>query len=209
MKRVLILLLVPIFCSLHLHAQTAGDMVTGFRYAIDETDTASSVVTNTAVLYFLNKAQYRYSLTHDAIEKSTRIIYSDDSADYGLPGDFVMAKGVVVNRANYWEPALPNPFFLRDTNVTNWYVAFDSVHEARLYIRTKLGAGDTIRVTYRALAEKLDSLADTSDVPVELQGEIVDEAILMYLTAKANYSAEQALWQQRRIDEGIIKPEGQ
>lgn len=209
MKKVIIFILVLVFVHQFVQAETLGDLLTGFRYRIDETDSSNSVIVNAAGRYFIDQAQDKYVRMTGYLHKDTDIVYDDTTPDYALPSGFKMVEGVMVKNNNFWYRTVPNPYFLRDTNITSWFVGWSDPATARLYMRGgTLADGDTVRVFYRSTASSLDTTTDTCEVPTDEQVHIIDEAILMYQEAKQNFQAQQALWQQLRIDEGVLKTEG-
>jgi hypothetical protein len=126
----------------------------------------------------------------------------------------------MVYRSGYWGPAFLNPFFIKDTSVPVYFAYPDDSVGGDLYLRgtnmveddtirvfyyRTAKTGDSVRVLYHARAAKMDSLADTTDFPSEMEPFVLDEAVNYYYEALRAFNVQQALYQQSRIDLGIIK----
>lgn len=154
------------------------------------------------------------------------IIFSFDSASYGLDSGFVYETAVLVRTSQKWEPVMHNDGFKEDVASFTYMIRPTSVNRSRLYLRgddfydgdtirvfgnlppraLTLTQGDTILVSYNGKAPALDQLTDSCYVSSELQGMIVEEALVYWEQSKAFYQNMQALWQQLRIDMGVISP---
>lgn len=83
------------------------------------------------------------------LPKTTSISYSQDSALYHLPADFRGVLKITARSSGEWNPIIPNPGFVVDTNVSQYYVTWDYPDSAILTIKTDdLSGGDTLLVEY-------------------------------------------------------------
>jgi hypothetical protein len=199
----LLILLVPV----QSFGVTAADLLDKLRRVTGQAHSARSAFTDSSGLIFLDMAQDNIIALSGYLHKTQDIIH-DESTDYTLNTDFVRLKGVVVKAANdnyNWKPMFPNPYFAADTNVINGYVDWQDPDTARLYIRGPLWLDDTIRVSYLATANALDSTTITCEVPKRLQTQLIEEAIRFYLYSGNRFGEASTKWQQLRTDMGLLQ----
>lgn len=146
--------------------------------------------------------------------------YSPDSVTYDLPDDFRQHIGVMVYRTGLWLEAFQNPYFAIDSGAPSYFTVPDDSVGGTLYFRSKhmiygdtvrvfywrtAKTGDSIRVLYFARAEWMDDLSDTTEYPPENEPFVIEEAVKYYYQALRAFNVVQALFQQSRIDMGILK----
>jgi hypothetical protein len=210
MIRILVfLLLIPVVV---LPQTTAQDLIDGFRIRTGQTDTTRSYYTDAHVLYFLDQAQQKMSRLTGYIRRSHSIIYQDDSLCYTLPSQFKMIRdqqgdGVMVYNGGMWHTVLRNQNFAEDSRKFQYSVGWDSVGEARIYLKGMFIEDDTVRVFYRAKPNALDSVTDTIEVDTDMEVYVVEEAVAMFEQASRAHDIQMALQVQTRRDLGLIVTE--
>jgi len=207
MKKIIIaaLLIVMLFsCG---QATILSELTSQFRTLIGEPDTATAYCTNTMIKTWLNLAQQKIvKLMREGIYQYD-YTYVAESLSYELPSEFLEIKGVMVREENQWVAAIPNPNFFVDTGSYTFFTAQKKPDTSLLYLRgSGFKEGDTIRIFYRKPLASMDTLTDTCEVAADLQIFVLEEAESYFEKATKNYAAWQALFQQIRIDMGLIKP---
>ena len=208
MKRIILIAIALVLLPFILKAQTKADMTAEFRDRIAETDTLTSLVTDTMIGTFLNHAQDKQVRMANYLPAFQDIIYSRDSSSYRLDAAFKYETGVILRTAELWEAVLLNVNFQSDIDRFSYQIKFHTTDTAHLYIQGRdIYAGDTIRVFYNGTATRLTLDTTTCDVSRDLQVRIIEEAIIMYEEAKRSWTSQQLLWQQLRIDMGVVSPQ--
>lgn len=154
------------------------------------------------------------------IYDQTDFLYSPDSVAYDLPDDFRQEIGVMVDRGGFWFQAIENPYLAVDTGVPSYFAVPDDSVGGTFYFRAKnmvpndtirvfywrtAKSGDSVRVLYYARADWMDDLTDTTQYPPENEPFVVEEAVKYYYQALRAFNVEQTLFQQSRIDMGVLK----
>ncbi len=157
----------------------------------------------------------------ELVQDHLDILFSHDSAYYGLPENCWRVIGIMVRSNEEWIGAALNELFITDT-FTYSYFHYRSHQGSQLYFKSSLlydddtirvfytrmaEDGDTLRVSYSARAETMAGLNDSCDAPEDLDGLIIEEALSFYEQAKRRHDLKSALWQQIRIDMGVLKRE--
>jgi hypothetical protein len=178
---------------------------------------------------WLTETQPQIVLTLGPLADSAwNVIYdADNSTQYVWLGRYIWdIKSVLTHTGDWWTPMMYNQGFVIDT-LTNYY----SIHrvggssgqlETYFYYQAPyLSDGDTIRIFYRRTAfyliDKLRvcfSMVPTvmtgnsteCDVADDLEHFIIEEAIGYYFQALRMYGEASRVWQQVRMDMGLIQP---
>lgn len=167
------------------------------------------------------------------------IIYNSDSIKYTLPVNFRILRGVAFYSSfnEGWSQALENPYFSKDTTATTYFIDYPNPDTAWMYFESQevtdgdtirvwydglsmanndtirifynrmIVSGDSVKVVYFATPGSLDD--DSTTFRIDYDPFIIEEAMLYYEQAKQNFQASQAIWQQIRIDLGLLRPQGE
>jgi hypothetical protein len=210
MKKFLLALIVLLLVPFSLKADTLGQMIVELRFRIAETDTATSFFTDSGLTYYLNHAQDKQVRMANYIPKAANIIFYKDTNSYALPASFKYETGVMVRTGSMWEGVVKNPTFNIDTDRFSYDTKFHTSDSARLYLEGRdLYDGDTVRVFYNGSAARLTAVGDSCEVARDLHVRIIEEAITMCEQAKRAWASQKLLWEQLRLDLGVIQPQPQ
>jgi hypothetical protein len=205
MKIIITVLMTLMFLANLALGSTLGELTTKFRTYVAETDTATSFFTNTDFKVWWNLAQHRIVKLGGYIEKKIDIIPDDDSSAYNLPVGFKSPVGAMVRSSGVWYICKPDPFFKSDSAGPRYFVAGVGSDSFLVYYkRNTTYLNDTLRLIYKSDVADLDTTTDTSEVPGDLEGLVIDEAYSYYLQAKQNYQMRFQVWQIIRTDMGVI-----
>lgn len=185
-----------------------SDLISDFRVLTDEIAAQGSIVHDSEIVVFLNRAQDKVVRLGGFLPKKHDIVHSSDSLDYQLPSDVKRVTSIETRataEAGNWIGFVRNEGFVIDTTVYQFYVRWDSVTAPRVYVSGDLETGDTIRVSYLGDAVDLTATTDSCEVPTNLQTFIIEEAIASYYRSKQNFSAQQQTQDQTRLDIGLVK----
>ena len=122
-----------------------------------------------------------------------------------------------------WRPVYTNPFFQLDTNVSTYDIRWKHRDTAKLYLRGQdLLDGDTVRVFYRKTLETGDTIKVEyrtivptqimnveSPIPDDLENFIIEEAMGYYFLWRKEPATAARIWEQVRIDMGVVRPREQ
>lgn len=212
MRRVLFVLICVLFAvTSRAEIVLVSDLISDFRILTGEIIAEGSIVVDSEIVVFLDRAQDKIVRLGGYLEKSYDIVHSEDSTNYGLPSKLKKVVSVIVFSAaqgNRWWPVLHNPDFAVDVEEFHYFIRWDTVDSPRLYLQANIVEfveEDTIRVIYKAEANDLDATTDTCEVTSDLQTFIIEEAIALHERSKRNFTGQQQIQTQTRVDIGIIK----
>lgn len=206
-----ILVLVACFfpCSRAQGRTVVSDLIADFRILTDEIAAQGSIVDDSEIVVFLNRAQDKIVRLGGFLPKKYDIVHDEDSTSYQLPSDVKRVTNVEVKagaEADNWAGLIRNEGFIIDTNVYEYFIRWDSVTAPRLYIKSDaIGDNDTLRVSYVGDAIDLTATTDSCEVPTDLQAFIIEEAIANYYRSRQNFTAQQQTQNQTRLDMGLLK----
>lgn len=203
-----IILVWMIVCSPSQATTLVSDLIADFRILTDEIAAQGSIVEDSEIVVFLNRAQDKIVRLGGFLPKKYDIVHASDSTSYQLPSDVKRVTSVEMKataEAGNWAGFVRNEGFIIDTTVYEYYIRWDSATAARLYIKgDNMVEDDTIRVSYVGDANDLTATTDTCEVPTDLQTFIIEEAIANYYRSKKNFTAQQQTQNQTRLDIGLI-----
>ena len=209
MRRLILFVLACFFlCSATQGVTLVSDLISDFRILTDEIAAQGSIVEDSEIVVFLNRAQDKVVRLGGFLPKKHDIVHSSDSLDYQLPFDVKYVTSVelrATGEAGEWAGFVRNEGYIIDTTVYEYYIRWDSATAPRVYVSGDLELGDTIRVSYLGDANDLTATTDTCEVPTDLQAFIIEEAIANYYRSKQNFSAQQQTQNQTRLDMGLVK----
>lgn len=209
-KRLAVLILCSVLFWVNGQATDREDCVSMLRRVTAEEDTATSLYTDSTAAIWLNLGQHKAVKVGQYIPKHYDLFHNMDSADYALPSDFKAIQGLLVKKNTEWVRSFPNPFFILDTNVYQYFVGWKDQDSARLYLKgDNLLNDDTVRVFYLARAVDMDTGGAVCTVPGDLIPYVIDEAVQYYERYKRRFDVAGQVYQQSRTDMGIIKQSGQ
>ena len=151
------------------------------------------------------------------VSRRKNISFSENSASYLLPTDFGRVQGVMIRSSGIWKPAIENPMFMVDTNVTQYWIAWGHVDSAFMYLRTDdlydgdtvsvfylAGpvTGDSLRISYYAQPPLMDGTDSTCVLDDDLEGFVLEEAMNYYYEAIRDYQGAAQMRQNVRQDLG-------
>ena len=207
MKRLIFVILLCAAFTVSVSAETLGDLKTLLRYRLDEVDANKAFFTDSSLTHWLNMSQDAVVRLGGFIPKTTKINL-DTLRVFALPSGFRSVKQIFgwdASREPY--PVLPNPGFIGEEVTMYFSVLWINPDSANLII--KVGAAeapeDTIYVEYLSTANVLSTDTSTVDVPADLIHLIIKEATGYYYEALHMRGHAQAIWQEVRIDMGLLK----
>ena len=203
-----IILVLMIVCPPSQATTLVSDLITDFRILTDEIAAQGSIVHDSEIVVFLNRAQDKVVRLGGFLPKKHDIVHSSDSLDYQLPSDVRYVTSVETRataEADKWTGFVRNEGFIIDTTAYEYYIRWDSATAQRIYVSGDLENGDTIRVSYLGDANDLTDTTDTCEVPTDLQTFIIEEAIANYYRSRQNFSAQQQTQNQTRLDMGLVR----
>ena len=143
---------------------------------------------------------------------------------YLLPEDFRSEIAVLLfaNNKSTWSHIFSNPGFMIDTNIVaysiNWFTrdtAFIFIRQdliqlapgdtLAVFYRRSLRAGDTIRVLFHSIPTEMSTPSTECQLPDDLEEFVVEEAIGYYFRYKNDEIKAQSVWEQVRLDMGVLK----
>jgi len=154
------------------------------------------------------------------------IVTSNDSLSYRLPRDFRRMMFAMGRSGARWKAMAQNPGFLIDTNVTSYFVAQSEVDSADLYVQSGqfMNDNDTIRVfylrspspsvvagtwavkfIYAGWPSEMTTDSTECELADGLEVFVVETATEYYLRYLKDYQRAQLVWQQVRMDMGVLK----
>lgn len=207
---IILLWVICLFACPHAQAVTlASDLIADFRILTDEIAAQGSIVEDSEIVVFLNRAQDKIVRLGGFLPKKYDIVHQSGSTSYQLPAGVKWVTSVEVKataeRSN-WIGAILNEGFIIDTIVYQYYARWDSVGYMRMYIKSQAFVkDDTIRVSYQGDANDLTATTDTCEVETDLQTFIIEEAIANYYRSRQNFTAQQQTQNQTRLDIGLVK----
>jgi len=213
MRKINLFLLTAIFVLsglLTVQSATRDDLINQLRRRVHEERVPNSNFTDSSAAIWINLAQESVVRLGGFIPKTTKFELGTDRS-FALPSGFRGLKKVFgitsYNEDPY--PILRNPGFLLDTITMQYSLVWINQDSANLIL--KMGAAentdDTIYVEYVSTANVLSYDTSTVDVPSDLIHFIIKESMSYYNDAIGNYPQSRRLWQEVRVDMGIIKPE--
>lgn len=204
MKSIRLLICALIFMSGFCHAEDLGDLLWQFRQRIKEPTAASSFLSDTAAMLYLDQAQAKVVSLDKNFVKRVEYTISSDSTQYAMPTDFESLKFAIYHDGLSWQSMDLNPGFVRPTAVTvvAYFIEWQHPGQAEMCIRGQPASG-TIRVYYHAIAPQMKARTDSCYVPDNKQGLIIEEAAAYYEQAKMQLDGFQLLWNVVRADMGI------
>lgn len=186
-----------------------SDLISDFRILTDEIAAQGSIVEDSEIVVFLNRAQDKIVRLGGFLPKKYDIVHAAGSTSYQLPSDVkrvISVEAKAVAEGSNWAGFIRNEGFIIDTTVYEYYIRWDSATTPRLYIKgDAINSGDTLRVSYVGDANDLTATTDTCEVPTDLQTFIIEEAIANYYRSRQNFTAQQQTQNQTRLDMGLIK----
>jgi hypothetical protein len=209
MKRVVIFLLMSIAFFYSGRADTLGGLLDRFNQRIGEPDSAYAFMSNTAKMNFIDMAQDKIVRIGNFLQRRVDVTFSRDSLKYALPVNFKKVTGVTVwGTDSVWYQVAMNQNFATETDLFQFFIAWANPDTAEIYLKGKqFYDGMTVRVFYLATAASLDTVTDTCEVPDDLEVYIIEEAMSFYRQAMTDYGTAQAIYQQVRLDLGVLQPQ--
>lgn len=195
-----------VFCLTgNIAAESLASLMHSFKQRAGESlDSTECLVSDMALMDWLDQAQAKIVRIGGLLPKRVDVLFSFDSVKYGLPSDFKFLRYVLVRHGGKWHAGKPDPVFQSSTPQDYTYFQdWLNANNAELYAQGPYSEGDTLRVFYLGVASRMTVRTDTTQVPVDQRGLIIEEALSYYEWSKRNMAGYQVMHQDVRIDMGV------
>ena len=205
MKKLIVVFVITCigFFCVHAEADNLATLKKKFGERIGEPDTATSSISDSAKVHFLNLAQDKVARLGGLLPLRTDVTFDPDSQRYELPAGLRRIRYVLVWNETQWFNVIDNQGFMHDTNSYQYFQDWKTTEAPEIYLKGNLFfEGQTVRVFYSGVPTAMTKDTSTCQVQSDMQGFVIDEAISYWLFSRLDMAAWQAMWQSVRADMG-------